>query len=43
MLLLRGIKGIIVQGEDFVQSEPNTHHIEEAFSSMECVVIQIYF
>ena len=36
-------KGIIVQGEDFVQSEPNTQHIEEAFSSMECVVIQDLF
>ncbi|MED6343739.1 MAG: formate dehydrogenase subunit alpha, partial [Pseudomonadota bacterium] len=36
-------KGIIVQGEDFVQSEPNTQHIEEAFSSMDCVVIQDLF
>ena len=36
-------KGIYVQGEDFVQSEPNTQHIEEAFSSMECVVIQDLF
>ena len=36
-------KGIYIQGEDFVQSEPNTQHIEEAFSSMECVVVQDIF
>ena len=36
-------KGIYVQGEDFVQSEPNTQHIEAAFQSMECVVIQDLF
>ena len=36
-------KGIYIQGEDFVQSEPNTQHIEEAFRSMECVVIQDLF
>ena len=36
-------KGIYVQGEDFVQSEPNTQHIEAAFQAMECVVIQDLF
>jgi len=36
-------KGIYIQGEDFVQSEPNTQHIEEAFRSMECVVVQDLF
>ena len=36
-------KGIYIQGEDFVQSEPNTQHIEEAFSSMECVVVPVSY
>ena len=36
-------KGIYIQGEDFLQSEPNTQHIEEAFGSMDCVVVQDLF
>ncbi len=36
-------KGMFIQGEDFMQSDPNTKHVEEAFSSMECVVIQDLF
>jgi formate dehydrogenase major subunit len=36
-------KGLYVQGEDVVQSDPNTHHIEAAMRSMECVVVQDLF
>src|SRR5207248_722651 len=30
-------KGMYVQGEDFVQSDPNTHHVSAAMASLECV------
>jgi formate dehydrogenase major subunit len=36
-------KGMYIQGEDFVQSDPNTQHIEAAMRSMECVVVQDLF
>ena len=36
-------KGIYIQGEDIAQSDPNTKHIEEALTSMECVVVQDLF
>lgn len=36
-------KGIYIQGEDIAQSDPNTRHIEEALTSMECVVVQDLF
>jgi formate dehydrogenase major subunit len=36
-------KGMYIQGEDFAQSDPNTLHVEEALSSMECVVVQDLF
>jgi formate dehydrogenase major subunit len=36
-------KGMYIQGEDFVQSDPNTQHIESAMRAMECVVIQDLF
>jgi formate dehydrogenase major subunit len=36
-------KGMYIQGEDFVQSDPNTQHIEAAMSAMECVVVQDLF
>ena len=36
-------KGIYIQGEDIAQSDPNTKHIEQALSSMECVVVQDLF
>jgi formate dehydrogenase major subunit len=36
-------KGMYIQGEDFVQSDPNTQHIERAMRSMECVVVQDLF
>lgn len=36
-------KGLYIQGEDFAQSDPNTHHVVAALSAMECVVIQDLF
>jgi formate dehydrogenase major subunit len=36
-------KAIYVQGEDPVQSDPNTHHVSKAFESMECVIVQDLF
>ena len=36
-------KGMYIQGEDFAQSDPNTKHVEEALSSMDCVVVQDLF
>ena len=36
-------KGMFIQGEDFMQSDPNTMHVEEAMKSMECVVVQDLF
>ena len=36
-------KGMYIQGEDFAQSDPNTLHVEDALSSMECVVVQDLF
>ena len=36
-------KGIYVQGEDIAQSDPNTLHVEQALSSMECVIVQDLF
>ncbi len=36
-------KGIYVQGEDILQSDPNTHHVKEALAAMECVVVQDLF
>jgi formate dehydrogenase major subunit len=36
-------KGMYIQGEDFVQSDPNTHHVTTAMEQMECVVIQDLF
>jgi formate dehydrogenase major subunit len=36
-------KGMYIQGEDLAQSDPNTHHVEEAFENMECVVVQDLF
>jgi len=36
-------KGMYIQGEDFVQSDPNTHHVTSAMEQMECVVIQDLF
>ncbi len=36
-------KGLYVQGEDVVQSDPNTRHVTAAMSAMECVVVQDLF
>src|SRR6266566_2144157 len=36
-------KGMYVQGEDFVQSDPNTHHVSAAMASLECVIVQDLF
>jgi len=36
-------KGLYVQGEDILQSDPNTAHVAQALSAMECVVVQDLF
>jgi formate dehydrogenase major subunit len=36
-------RGIYIQGEDIVQSDPNTHHVTAGLSAMECVVVQDLF
>jgi formate dehydrogenase major subunit len=36
-------KGLYVQGEDIVQSDPNTQHVTEALSNLECLVVQDLF
>jgi formate dehydrogenase major subunit len=36
-------KGIYIQGEDIVQSDPNTQHISAGLTAMECVVVQDLF
>jgi formate dehydrogenase major subunit len=35
--------GLYCQGEDIVQSDPNTQHVEAALRAMECVVVQDIF
>lgn len=32
-------KAMFIQGEDLVQSDPNTAHVEAAFEAMDCVVV----
>jgi len=36
-------KGMYVQGEDLVQSDPNTQHVAHALRSLECLVVQDIF
>jgi formate dehydrogenase major subunit len=36
-------KGLYCQGEDIVQSDPNTQHISSGLAAMECVVVQDLF
>ncbi len=36
-------RAMYVQGEDFVQSDPNTHHVMRAMESLECVIVQDLF
>ena len=38
-----GFKGLYVQGEDIVQSDPDTGHVVAALAAMECVVVQDLF
>ncbi|AKQ59164.1 formate dehydrogenase subunit alpha [Bordetella hinzii] len=35
--------GLYCQGEDIVQSDPNTQHVAAALSAMECIVVQDLF
>ncbi len=35
--------GLYCQGEDIVQSDPNTQHVASALSAMECIVVQDIF
>ncbi|GGN57612.1 formate dehydrogenase subunit alpha [Novosphingobium indicum] len=36
-------KGIFIQGEDILQSDPNTKHVAAGLAAMECVVVQDIF
>ncbi|VVE62529.1 formate dehydrogenase subunit alpha [Pandoraea captiosa] len=36
-------KGLYCQGEDIVQSDPNTQHVAAAMEAMECIVVQDIF
>jgi formate dehydrogenase major subunit len=36
-------KGLYVQGEDVAQSDPDTQHVENALSSLECMIVQDLF
>ncbi|SEB82300.1 formate dehydrogenase alpha subunit [Rhizobiales bacterium GAS188] len=36
-------KGIYIQGEDILQSDPNTRHVAAGLEAMECVVVQDLF
>jgi formate dehydrogenase major subunit len=36
-------KGLYCQGEDIVQSDPDTQHVAHALSAMECIVVQDLF
>ena len=36
-------KGLYVQGEDILQSDPNTHHVAAGLAAMECVIVQDLF
>ena len=36
-------KALFVQGEDILQSDPNTHHVAAGLAAMECVVVQDLF
>ena len=36
-------KGIYIQGEDILQSDPNTKHVDGGLAAMECVVVQDLF
>ena len=38
-----GFKGLYVQGEDILQSDPNTKHVAAGLAAMECVVVHDLF
>ena len=41
--LAGSFKGLYCEGEDFVQSDPNTQHVAAALMAMECIVVQDLF
>ena len=41
--LAGSFKGLYCEGEDIVQSDPNTQHVAAAMMAMECVVVQDLF
>lgn len=41
--LAGSFKGLYCQGEDIVQSDPNTRHVVAALENMECIVVQDIF
>ncbi|MFG6449148.1 formate dehydrogenase subunit alpha [Roseateles sp. BYS180W] len=41
--LAGSFKGMYVQGEDIVQSDPNTQHVAQALSQLDCLVVQDIF
>ena len=34
---------ITIEGEDIAQSDPNTHHVEQALTSLDCLIVQDIF
>ena len=36
-------KGLYCQGEDIAQSDPNTQHVQNALSSLDCLIVQDIF
>ena len=36
-------KAIYIEGEDILQSDPNTHHVAEGLAAMECVIVHDLF
>ncbi len=36
-------KGLYCQGEDIVQSDPNTHHVTAALKALDCLIVQDIF
>jgi len=36
-------KAIYIQGEDILQSDPDTHHVSSGLAAMECVIVQDLF
>ena len=36
-------KAIYIQGEDILQSDPNTHHVSAGLAAMECVIVHDLF